>query len=148
MGSKRSIGSLGWCYGSYVIITDRSLEALSMKCFKRWGLKELLQVSRDAIEVVWSLRIDHTRGTKHEVANCSHKSGVDVTSCHHHPNMKMCEVCNENLVEDEYHSLIACSTYIVSNDKYDHFLDGHDNVKSHTQMSTMKDESHPLFSHI
>ena len=65
-----------------------------------------------------------------------------------YPSMQICKVCNENLVEDEYHSLIACSTYIVSNDKYDHFLDGHDNVKSHTQMSTMKDESHPLFSHI
>ena len=60
------------------------------------------------------------------------------------------QALNENLVDNEYHSLIACSTYIVINEKNDHLLDGHDNVKCHTQMSTMKDELayfHILFSH-
>ena len=32
---------------------------------------------------------------------------------------------NENLVEDEYHLLIACSTYKVIHEKYDELLDGH-----------------------
>ena len=33
---------------------------------------------------------------------------------------------NENLVEDEYHLLIACSTYKVIHKKYDDQLDKHD----------------------
>ena len=31
------------------------------------------------------------------------KLGIEVASWHYHQNMKICKVCNENLVEDGYH---------------------------------------------
>ena len=43
----------------------------------------------------------------------SHKLGVEVPSWHHHRSMKICKVCNEELVADECHLLIKCSTYKV-----------------------------------
>ena len=55
----------------------------------------------------------------------SQKLGIEVASWHHHPNMKICKVCNENLVEDEYHLLLACSAI---REKYDDLFDGHDNL--------------------
>ena len=58
------------------------------------------------------------------------KLGVEVASWHHHPNIKICKVCNENLVVDEYHLLIARSMYKVICEKYDDLLDGHDNVST------------------
>ena len=52
----------------------------------------------------------------------SHKLGVEVMSCRHHPNMKICKVCNvidekridflssmRRRLEDEYHVLLTCS---------------------------------------
>ena len=42
--------------------------------------------------------------------------------------MKICKVCNENLMEDGYHLLIACSSCKVIREKYDDLLYGHDNV--------------------
>ena len=65
---------------------------------------------------------------------CLSKLGVDVASWHQCTNMKICHVCNENLVEDEYHLLITCSTYKVICEKYD-ILNGH-----HTRISTKKGE--------
>ena len=35
--------------------------------------------------------------------------GVEVTPWYCHANMKICKVCYENLENDEYHLLIACS---------------------------------------
>ena len=52
---------------------------------------------------------------------------VEVALWHHHPSMNICKVCNETLVEDEYHLLLACSAYIVICWKYDDILDRHDN---------------------
>ena len=45
-----------------------------------------------------------------------------------YPSMQICKVCNENLVEDEYHLLLACSACKVIPEKYDDLLDGHDNL--------------------
>ena len=39
--------------------------------------------------------------------------GVKVRSSNHIPNMKICKVCNESLLEDKYHLLIAYSIFIV-----------------------------------
>ena len=55
----------------------------------------------------------------------SQKLGIEVASWHHHPNIK---TCNENLVRDEYHLLITCSTYKVICENYDNLLNRHDNV--------------------
>ena len=58
------------------------------------------------------------------------------------PNMKE---CNENLVEDEHHLLIACSAF---HQKYDDLLDWHDNasviLKCSPRVSTCV---RALFSH-
>ena len=56
---------------------------------------------------------------------CSHKLGVEVASWNHHPIMK---ICNENLVEEEYRLLLACSEYKIICKKHDDLLDGHDNL--------------------
>ena len=39
-------------------------------------------------------------------------------------------ICNENLVEDEYHLLITSSAYKVICEKFDDLLDGHDNMNA------------------
>ena len=42
--------------------------------------------------------------------------------------MKICKVCNEKLMEDDYHLLlVAYRTYKFICEKYDDLLDGHDN---------------------
>ena len=69
----------------------------------------------------WSL-------VKFYLRTCSHKLGVDVASWYHHPSMKICKVCNENLVEDECHLILTCSEYKVTREKYDDLLGGHDNL--------------------
>ena len=47
------------------------------------------------------------------------KLGVDIASWHRRPSMKICKVCNENLVEDEYHLLLTCSTFKVIHKRCD-----------------------------
>ena len=42
--------------------------------------------------------------------------------------MKICKVCNENLVEDEYHLFLASLVYKVTREKYADLIDGHDNL--------------------
>ena len=53
---------------------------------------------------------------------------IEVASWHHLPNIKICKVCNGNLVKDEYHALITFSSYKVICEKYDDLLDMHDNM--------------------
>ena len=59
-------------------------------------------------------------------------------SWYHHQNIKIRKVCNENLVVDEYQSLIARQMYNVICERYNDLLDGHDNVSTYV---------HVLFSH-
>ena len=49
-------------------------------------------------------------------------------------------MCNENLVEDEHLLMLATSMYKVLCEKYNDFLHGHDNLRNHTQIPTMKGE--------
>ena len=44
------------------------------------------------------------------------------------PKYKHMEGMQRNLVEDEYHLLITCSTYMVIREKYDDILDMHGNM--------------------
>ena len=57
------------------------------------------------------------------------KLGVEVASWNHHTSMKLCNVWNEKLVEDEPHSLnMTCSSYMIIRKKYYDLLEGHGNV--------------------
>ena len=58
----------------------------------------------------------------------SHKLDVAGAPWKHHADMKISKVCNENLVEDEYHLLITCLAYKIIRKKYEDLLDGHDNM--------------------
>ena len=59
----------------------------------------------------------------------SQKLGVEVASWNHHTSMKLCNVWNEKLVEDEPHSLnMTCSSYMIIRKKYYDLLEGHGNV--------------------
>ena len=57
----------------------------------------------------------------------SRKLRVEIASWHYHPGMKIREVWNQNLVEDENYLLPTCQAYKVS-EKYDNLFDGHDNL--------------------
>ena len=57
----------------------------------------------------------------------SYTLGIKATSGHHHLGINICDLCNQNLEEDEYHSLLTCSSYKVIFKKYDDLLDEHDN---------------------
>ena len=50
--------------------------------------------------------------------------GVEVAS----PKYEDVQVCNDNLVEDEYNYILLCSSYKVMRMKYDDLQDGHDNL--------------------
>ena len=43
-------------------------------------------------------------------------------------NIKVCKVCDEGLVENEYHLLFTCSTYNVIRESYDDILRGGDDL--------------------
>ena len=72
-----------------------------------------------------------------------------MASWHHHANMKIGKVRNENLVEDEYHLLIACSEYCVIREKNDDLLNRHDNVSGILKFPLRRVTTfvHTLFSH-
>ena len=143
-----------------------------MKQFKRQGVKDLLELSSDAMEYVIiknklleALRMKwqdvRMSNMEHYIANylqccpqyqgkipkyiqlylttpmsfgswrtltllqtSSLKLGVEVGSWNYHPNMKICKVCIEILVEDEYHLLIASSADKVICEKYGDLLSG------------------------
>ena len=54
-----------------------------------------------------------------------------------YPSMQICKVCNENLVEDEYHLLLECLIYKVICEKYDDLLVWHYNL-CFTQISNKR----------
>ena len=62
--------------------------------------------------------------------------------------MKVCKVCNENLVKDEYHTYHMLM-YKVIREKYGDLLDGHDNVSAILQCPPRRVSTyvHALFSH-
>ena len=55
----------------------------------------------------------------------SHNLGIEVALWNQNqPNIKTCKVCNEGLVEDEYHLFFTCSTYNAIRESYDDILRG------------------------
>ena len=46
------------------------------------------------------------------------------------------KICNENLVEDEYYLILACSTYKAICENNDDLLNGHDNLTSHIMLKS------------
>ena len=45
--------------------------------------------------------------------------------------MMICKVYNENLMDDEYHLLFACSAYKAIHEDYDELIHMHDNKDGH-----------------
>jgi hypothetical protein len=55
----------------------------------------------------------------------SHKLGIEVASCHQSASrLKTCKICNQGIVEDEYHLLFTCPAYTMIRERFDDILRG------------------------
>ena len=48
-------------------------------------------------------------------------------------NIKACKVCEEGVVEDEYHMFFICLVHCVIHENYDAILRGGDDLSGHTE---------------
>ena len=127
----------------YVITKDILLEALRMKwqdtkmskmkynianANHQWWAQYKVNVSKCLqLQLTTPMSLGSHR-TLTLLQTWSHKLSVEIASWNHHPNMKIYKVWNENLVEDEYHLLLASSKYKVIHEKYGDVPDGHDKL--------------------
>ena len=61
----------------------------------------------------------------------SHKLAIEIASWYQNvTNLKTCKLCNQGMVEDEYHFLFTCSTYSAIRSRYADILRGNDNLSA------------------